>query len=66
MFPSLGVYYILIEIGCIFPVTIVEAEQSFSVLRRLKTPVRSASLSLMYMNYDIPINPNDVVERFYK
>ena len=69
-FPNIRV---LIEIGCIFPVTSAEAERSFSVLRRLKTCTRNsmkedhlASLSLMHMNYDIPIDENEIVERFVR
>ena len=69
-FPNIRV---LIEIGCIFPVASAEAERSFSVLRRLKTSIRNsmredrnASLSIMHMNYDIPIDENEIVERFVR
>ena len=39
IFPNIRV---LIEIGCIFPVSSAEAERSFSVLRRVKTHLRNS------------------------
>ena len=67
IFPNIRV---LIEIGCIFPVSSVKAERSFSVLRRIKTHLRNsmkedrlASLTLMNIN---AINPDVIVDRKIK
>ena len=70
IFPNIRV---LIEIGCIFPVSSAEAERSFSVLRRIKTHLRNcmkedrlASLTLMNINAKLAINPDEIVDRYIK
>ena len=70
IFPNIRV---LIEIGCIFPVSSAEAERSFSVLRRIKTHLRNsmkedrlASLTLMNINANLVINPDEIVDRYIK
>ena len=62
---------VLLEIGCVFPVTSSEAERSFSVLRRLKTYIRNrmgedrlASLALLHTNHKIEMLSSDILERF--
>ena len=71
-FPNIRILLIL---GCTLPITSAEAERSFSLLRRLKTHLRSrmtevrlSSLALMSMHYDIYANLKlqDVAKKFLK
>ena len=64
---------VLIEIGCIFPVSSSEAERSFSVLRRLKTHLRNrmgedrlAALKLLNINSNLDIDPKEIMARLTK
>ena len=70
IFPNIRV---LIEIGCIFPVSSSEAERSFSSLRRIKTHLRNrmgedrlAALTLLNINSNLDIDPKEIVARFIK
>jgi len=63
----------LLPILTTFPVTTASAERSFSMLRRLKTWLRSSmcedcltGLALLTLATDIEVKPEEVVERFLK
>ena len=65
--------YTLLKIGCTLPVTSCEYERSISVLRRLKTWLRSTmttkrltSLAMMNIHYDTIIDYNRAVNVFLK
>ena len=67
-FPNI---YNLLVIGCTLPVTSAEAERSFSLLRRIKTYLRStmteermSDLAVIAMNYNIRIPVDDVCKAF--
>ena len=61
----------LLKILCTLPVTTASAERTFSMLRRLKTWLRSTmceerltGLALLSSAMDIPVEPDDVVDKF--
>ena len=61
----------LLVIGCTLPVTSAEAERSFSLIRRLKTYLRStmtegrvSDLAVIAMNYDVRIPVDDICKAF--
>ena len=61
----------VLQICATFPVASCECERSISVLRLLKTYLRSSmgqdrlsSLALMYVHRDIPINKSEIVHEF--
>ena len=63
--------YNLLVIGCTLPVNSAEAERSFSLLRRIKTYLRStmteermSDLAVIAMNYNIRIPVADVCKAF--
>lgn len=67
-FPNL---YTLLRLGCTLPVTSCENERANSTLKNLKTTLRStmseerlSSLTLMHVHYDVPIDLNEIVDRF--
>lgn len=68
LFPNI---HVLLQLGCLIPVTSCEAERSFSAVRRTKTVLRStmgeerlSSLVLVNTNRQLTINVDDVVRRF--
>lgn len=69
-FPSIK---IILQILLTFPVSVASAERSFSVLKKLKTWLRSnmtqerlCGLALMHMHRDVPIDINQVIDTFAK
>lgn len=61
----------LFTIGCTLPIGSVEAERSFSALRRIKTYLRStmteerlAGLALMHIHHNIKVEVSDIAELF--
>ena len=67
-FPNL---YQLLRIACTLPVTSCENERANSVLKNLKTHLRStmgqermSALALMKIHYTTPVDLDDVVDRF--
>lgn len=63
----------LLRILATLPVSNASAERSFSSLRRIKTWLRTTmtetrlvGLALLHIHHDIPVNPEDIVERFAK
>ena len=61
----------LLFLGCTMPIGSTEAERSFSLLRRLKSHLRSrmtdarlSALALMAMHYKIHLDATDVAKRF--
>ena len=67
-FPNI---HTLLTIGCVLPTSSATAERSFSLLRRLKTHLRStmgdkhlSGLTIMSSHYSIPINIDAVANRF--
>ena len=68
MFPNINA---LVRILCTLPVTICSAERSFSGLKRIKTPFRSAvttahlsGLNLLHIHCDIPVNILAAIDEF--
>ena len=68
MFPNI---HILLRLICTLPVTSSEYEHSISVLRRLKTYLRStmrqermAGLALMHIKYGMELNLDDLINIF--
>ena len=68
MFPNITA---LVNILCTLSVTSCSAERSFSGLKRIKTPFRSAmtnshltGLTLLYIHRDIPINIQAAIDTF--
>ena len=64
MFPNI---HILLHLVCTLPVTSIECERSTSVLRRLKTYLRSTmgqermtGLALMHIKYGMELNLDDI------
>ena len=67
-FPNI---HTLLMIGCVLPTSSATAERSFSLLRRLKTHLRStmsdkrlSGLTLMSSHYSVPINIDAVANHF--
>ena len=67
-FPNI---YALLHLGCTVPVTFSENERANSVLKNLKSFLRStqgqerlSSLALMHIHYSLPVDLDEVVERF--
>ena len=67
-FPNI---HVLLNIMASLPVTSCECERSISMLRLIKTPLRSTmgqqrlnGLALLYYHQDIDITPEEVVEEF--
>ena len=67
-FPNI---YALLHLGCTVPVTSSENERANSVLKNLKSFLRStqgqerlSSLALMHIHYSLPVDLDEVVERF--
>lgn len=65
--------HILLRVLCTLPATNASAERSFSSLRRIKTWLRTTmlqkrlnGLALLNINYDIAVEPEEVIERFSK
>ncbi|KAJ8884589.1 hypothetical protein PR048_016446 [Dryococelus australis] len=63
----------LLQILCTLPVSNVSAERSISTLRLTKTWLQSTmleyrliGLALLYIHYDIQVDPQHVIERFSK
>ena len=63
--------HVLLNIMASLPVTSCECERSISMLRFIKTPLRSTmgqqrlnGLALLYYHQDIDITPEEVVEEF--
>ena len=63
----------LLQILCNLPVTTASAERSFSMLRRLKTCLRSTmsndrstGLALLVSSHDITVTPEAVLEQFLR
>lgn len=70
IFPNI---YIFLSILTTLPVSIAGAERSFSVLRRLKTWLRSTmtddrltGLALLNIHYEMNINIENIIDRFAK
>ena len=67
MFPNI---YILLRLICTLPVTSSECELSISILRRLKTYLRStrtrgmAGLALMPIKYGMELNLDNIINIF--
>ena len=68
MFPNI---HILLRLICTLPVTSSECERSISVLRRLKTYLRSTigqesmtGLALMHIKYGMELNLDDISNIF--
>ena len=67
MFPNI---HILLHLICTLPVTSSECELSISVLRRLKTYLRSTrtrgmeGLALMHIKYGMELNLGDIINIF--
>ena len=62
---------ILLRIICTLPVTSCECERSISVLRRLKSYLRStmgqerlSGLALMHVNYGMELNLDEIISTF--
>ena len=63
--------YVLLVLAATIPVTSCECERSISMLRLVKTPLRSTmtqerlnGLAMMQYNRNIPIDVDEVVEKF--
>ena len=63
--------YVLLQIGCLIPVTSCEAERSFSTVRRIKSSLRStmredrlSALVLLASYRSLPIDIEEVIKRF--
>ena len=61
----------LLTLACTVPVTICEAERSFSSLRHTMSVLRStmekdrlSDLTLMHMHSGIDINPSEIVDKY--
>ena len=68
MFPNI---HCLLRIICTLPVTSCECERSISVLRRLKSYLRStmgqerlSGLALLHVNYSMELNLDDIISMF--
>lgn len=68
LFPNMRALMVVL---CVLPVTSCTSERSFSVLKRIKTPIRSSmvnsrltGIALMHIHRDIPIDIKHVIDEF--